>query len=463
MPMTRISAFDTPFLVDATGGTAVGEPRGDRVITDSRLPLVDALFVALPGERFDGHDFVAPALAAGAGGAVVSRSWFAAEGSGAAPVLVVPDTLGALHDLARAHRRRFPVPLVAITGSNGKTTTKELLALALTPLGPVLKTSGNRNNHIGLPLTLLELGPEHRAASVEIGLNHPGELRELAALAGPRVAVITSVAESHLEGLGTVDGVARAKSEIAEALPPDGTLIVPEGVAPLERALTGYRGRRRTFGLEPTADVHPRAWSLLGRNGIRLEMPDGTAVQVPLLGEHAARNALAALAAAEAMGVPARDAAPRLAAVRPTPGRLAPLEVSGVVVLDDTYNANPASVGAALAVLRSLEPARRRWAVLGDMLELGPEGPALHRRLGEAAAFVDGLVTVGELAADVGRGAVAAGLAASRHETARDGEEAARRLLPRLESGDVVLVKGSRGMHLETAVTALREGLEGKG
>jgi len=462
MLMTRTEPFEPGFLRNAVRGTLVGEPRGERVVTDSREDVRGALFLALTGPNFDGHDFVEAAVRAGATGVVVSASWWGKGGRDRiADALVVPDTLLALQDLARAHRARHPVPLAAITGSNGKTTTKELLAAALTPLGPVLKTRGNRNNHVGLPLTLLELTSEHRAAVVEVGLNHPGELRILSGIARPRVGVITNVSAAHLEGLGTVEGVARAKAEIIAGLEPGGTLVVPHGVAALDAALTGYAGRRLTFGFSLQADFHPEEMDLLGTDGVKLVLADGTAVRVPLPGEHTVLNALAALAAAKGLGVAPAQAAPHLAAVKPVRGRLEPRTVGGVTIIDDSYNANPASLEASLAVLRRATGPGKRWAILGDMLELGPEAADLHRRAGAAAAFLDGLVVVGPLAHELGRGAVDAGLDPDTLHLADSGAEAARLIAHRLRPGDRVLVKGSRGMQLETAVEALAAALGG--
>ena len=452
--------FGADFLRDATGGSVIGTPAGNRVLTDSREDVAGALFVALAGPVFDGHDFVDKALEGGAGGAVVSETWYAEHSGGSRNLLVVPDPLQALQAMSGAHRRSMDLPVAAVTGSNGKTTTKDLLAACMTPLGRVHKTSGNRNNHIGLPLTLLELEQEHDAAVVEIGLNHPGELGMLAELALPRVGVITTVAPAHLEGLGSIEGVARAKAELAYALPPDGILVVPTDCPPLDAALDAYRGRRITFGLEPGADLHPRSVEDRGAEGIHVVLSGGETVDLPLPGRHSVRNLLAALAAARALGVRAEAAIPHVERFVPAPGRLRPLRAGEVIVLDDSYNANPQSLAAALDVLRG-EVRGKRWAILGDMLELGPEGPALHRASGEGATFLDGLITVGELGREIGRGAVAAGLAASRWEEAESGTAAAAMLGPRLGSGDVVLVKGSRGARLETAVEGLVAALGG--
>ncbi len=462
--MTAARTFDLSFLTGATRGIPVGDPGGERVVTDSRADVAGALFVALTGPNFDGHDFVAPVLAAGAAGAVVSASWWGRAGRGrVTDVLVVPDTLLALQDLARAHRVRHPVPLAAVTGSNGKTTTKELLAAALAPLGPVLKTAGNLNNHIGVPLTLLGLRGSHRAAAVEIGLNRPGELSLLSGLARPRAAIITNVAAAHLEGLGSVDGVARAKSEIVDGLEPGGVLVVPHGDPHLERALAGYAGPRVTFGLDPAADLHPERLEPAPGGGTRVVLPGGTAVDLRLAGAHNVRNLLAAVAAARGLGVAPADAAPHLAGVEPVAGRLQPRAAAGVTVIDDSYNANPGSLAASLAVLRERPERGRRFAILADMLELGPDTAALHREAGRNAAFLDGLVTVGEMGRELAAGAVEAGLEAGKAREAADGEAAGALLLPDLAPGDVVLVKGSRGMHLESAVAGLLAGLEGRG
>jgi UDP-N-acetylmuramoyl-tripeptide--D-alanyl-D-alanine ligase len=459
MLMTR-SEFDPDFLEQATGGRRVGAPSATRVETDSRVELLGALFVAIKGPNFDGHDFVAEAFGKGATGAVVAKAWWEHGRKDLTHLIVVEDTLTALQALAAHHRARRRVPMAAVTGSNGKTTTKELMALALSPLGRVLKTEGNHNNHIGLPLTILRLTAEHRAAAVEIGLNHPGELAVLSRIAAPQVGVITNVAASHLEGLGSVDGVARAKVEIAEGLPKDGVLVTPWGSPPLERALQGYRGQRRTFGLTQDADLHPARILDHGAAGIEISFPEGVTVHVPLLGSHAAQNVLAALAAATALGISLADAAKPLEQVRPTQGRLAPKRVGNVLLLDDTYNANPGSLAAALRVLKELPVSGKRWAILGDMLELGKDTALLHEQAGREAAFLDGLIVTGELARSLGRGAQSAGLAKTALYEALSCEDAADIALAHLQGGDVILVKGSRGAHLEHAVMRLVERLE---
>ena len=444
-------------LAAATGGALEGEPRGERVLIDSRLDVKGALFVALRGPNHDGHAYLADVFAAGATGAVVSRDWREGRAHLPGPVIVVEDTLVALQDLARAHRDRFDIPFVAVTGSSGKTTVKELLAAALAPLGPVHRTAGNLNNHIGVPLTLLALTPEHRAAVIEMGMNHPGEISLLSRLTRPRVAMITNVSEAHLKGVGSRAGVARAKAEIAEGLDPDGLLVIPAGDADLEAALAGYTGRRTTFGGEGADVVAER---MVPRPDGTTVVFDGVEVATALPGRHSGRNLLAVLVAARELGVSAAAAAPGLATVRPLAGRLRPRHARGVTILDDTYNANPASLAAALDVL-DLARAGRRVAVLGPMLELGDEETRLHHEAGADAADVDLLVTVGDLAANLGEGAVDAGLHADRWVRAEDWEEAVA-AVGDLAPGDCLLVKGSRGARLERVVEAVIASLGGE-
>jgi UDP-N-acetylmuramoyl-tripeptide--D-alanyl-D-alanine ligase len=456
------AAFDSAFLGRATGGVLKGDPHGRRVVTDSRDPVEGALFVALEGPHFDGHDFVRAAVARGAGGAVVAEAWYARGMGSDLPLCVVPDPLVALQRMARAHRERSGIPVVAVTGSNGKTTTKEFLAAALASLGPVLKTRGNRNNHIGLPLTLLEIEPRHVVAVVEMGMNHAGEIAHLSRLAGPRAAVITNVSEVHLEGVGDRAGVARAKAEIVEGLETEGVLVYPHGDADLEAALRAYGGERIRFGQDPAADLAPRSAST-ATGGVELVLDDGTRIVSRVPGEHTAANLLAAVAVADRFGVARIAAAEGMSGVEALPGRLRPLAVGGVTLLDDTYNANPASTRAALDVLRTYPARGKRRAVLGDLLELGAAAETLHRALAPHVLFVDGLITVGPLARHIGLAALEAGMDPDNWRHVADSGEAGAVLLPRLEPGDVVLLKGSRGVRLEVARDMVVGALEGEG
>ncbi|GAB4359994.1 MAG: UDP-N-acetylmuramoyl-tripeptide--D-alanyl-D-alanine ligase [Immundisolibacter sp.] len=428
------------------GATSACEGGFDGVSTDTRTLRAGELFVALQGPRFDGHDYLPRAAAAGAAGAVVRRA------HPALPCLEVADPLVALSQLAAAWRARFELPLVAITGSSGKTTIKELAAAALAGGGPVLATRGNRNNHIGVPLTLLELRATHRAAVVEMGMSAAGEIAHLAELAQPTVGVIGNAGAAHLQGLGSVAAVARAKGELIEHLPSQAVAVLnaDDAYFPLWRRLAGSR-RVITFGLDADADVTARYRLLAAGSELELRTPTGTAqARLQLLGRHNVRNALAAAAAALATGRPLGEIAAGLGQVRPVPGRLCPLAGrNGARVIDDSYNANPASVQAAIEVLRELPG--QRLLVLGDMGELGAEAPALHAQCGAdaRAAGIDSLLTLGPLSA-------AAAAAFGRGARAFDDRAALLdALVPSLQAGVTVLVKGSRSAGMERVVQAI--------
>lgn len=440
---------------------AGGERRGGNVpftgvSTDSRSVGPGELFVALRGARFDGHAFIAAAAERGAAAALVEGAW--AEGAGAAPLplLVVEDTRLALGRLARAWRSRFAIPVVALTGSSGKTTVKEMLAAVLTEAAScaeaVLATRGNLNNDVGVPLTLLRLKEEHRYAVVEMGMNHPGEIAYLTRLAEPTVALVNNAGRAHLEGLGSVEAVARAKGEIFEGLRVEGIAVInaDDAYAQLWRSLVG-RHRVIDFGLDHPAAVRAKVALQPQAVELKLELPNGhvqTRLQVP--GLHNARNALAAAAAAVALEIPPELIGQGLARFRGVPGRLMRLAaIHGATLIDDTYNANPDSVKAALAVL-SAAPGMR-ILVLGDMGELGESAQALHEEIGRAAqqARIDGLYALGELT----RHTVRAYGAGARHFERI--EELLAEVENRLAPGVTVLVKGSRFMRMERVVQGL--------
>ncbi|MGH6636559.1 MAG: UDP-N-acetylmuramoyl-tripeptide--D-alanyl-D-alanine ligase [Gammaproteobacteria bacterium] len=422
-------------------------------VTDSRTLPQDALFVALRGPRFDGHDFLDQARAAGAAGAMLERRMGRMRCE-----LLVKDTRAALGVLASVWRRRFERPIVAITGSNGKTTVKEMLHHILAGHGQVLATQGNFNNDIGVPLTLFQLDQEHRYAVLEMGANHPGEISALCALARPNVACVTQCAPAHLEGFGTIDGVAKAKGEIFAALPSDGTAVLnaDDAYASFWQGLIGER-RCIRFGLSPHAEVRADDIGLsVHGSAFELVTPSGASrVTLSLPGKHNVLNALAAAASAEALGAPLSAMRQGLESMRPVQGRL---EVktgrAGCRVLDDSYNANSGSFKAALEVLGQY--AGERWLVLGDMGELGPAAFSLHYQLGEMAhqAGVKRLYAVGELS----RQAVAAFGPGGCHFASPGA------LLKALE-GDLnqdltILIKGSRAARMENVVNALLAGAE---
>lgn len=450
-PGVNHAAFSADELLAATGGRLTAPVSVTGVSADSRRVNPGELFVALSGDNFDAHAFVPQAFARGAAAALVSRPVTDAAG----PLLVVDDTLRAFQELARFHRERFGLPVVALTGSNGKTSTKEMIAAVLEPLGPVHRTAGNLNNHVGVPLTLLGLEGGHRAAVIEMGMNHPGEIRRLAQLARPGTAVILNAGRAHLAGVGGREGVVAAKSEIAEGLTAADTLIFFGDDPALREKNQARPCRQVTFGLGPNVDLQASDIEEQGLEGVSFDARGFGRVSLRFPGRHSVLNALAALAVARVVGVPAEAAVSALAALTPVPGRLIVRRFPGLTVIDDTYNANPDSMRAALDILKETAHAGRRVAVLGEMLELGPATAALHREIGAAAAFVDHLYAIGPSAGETAAAAVAAGLDARAVTVAPDAESLIRAVRADLRDGDLVLVKGSRGMALERVVNAL--------
>jgi UDP-N-acetylmuramoyl-tripeptide--D-alanyl-D-alanine ligase len=446
-------------VVEATAGRLVGAAPAQLALAsvsiDSRTLEPGALFVAIRGERFDGHDFLAEARARGAAAALVERELHAPAGL---PLVRVADTTRALAELARHARRAVALPLVAITGSVGKTTTKDMAAELLAVRGRVLKTEGNLNNRYGLPLTLLRLSSEHAAAVVELGMSAAGELRELTAIAEPDVAVITRVAPAHLEFFDSLEAVADAKAEILEGLRPGGAAVLNGDDPQLVRVGERFRGRVVWFGHDRRFAVSAERWRGTGF-GMRFDLRVlGRAfdVALPLAGPHFAENFLAAAAAAHALGVDPEamvEAATRMRPARHR-GELRRLG-EGVIVLDESYNSSPAALEAAVVAL-TLVPGLRRIAVVGDMLELGPSGPELHREAGRAlAGRVDIVVGIGPLAREILEGARRAGLPAERLSHFEDAAGATAAVASLVAPGDAVLVKASRGMRLEQVVDAL--------
>jgi UDP-N-acetylmuramoyl-tripeptide--D-alanyl-D-alanine ligase len=396
---------------------------------------------------------------------MVNESWVAARGASAEgaglPLLAVRDTLAALGMLARFHRRRFDIPVVGVTGSNGKTTTRQMLGHVLRTRGPALVTEGNLNNEVGVPLTLLGLSPEHRRAAVEMGMNHAGEIARLAAIAEPQVAVVTMAGPGHVEYFGTVDGVADAKAELYFALPPGGIAVANADDARMLRRAQAAGRALITFGVGRGRKGDVVVLEVLehGPHGLRFTLGLGqkeVEIRLPLVGAHNAANAAAAAAAAMALGFSDREIAQGLREVQPVGRRLRIEELaSGVTLVDDCYNANPASMTAALRTLAALAgSARRAVAVLGDMLELGPMEREAHRALGEEAAGVVRLLfSFGPRSKETAEAARAAGLADTFHT--EDMPALVELVRARLSPHDVLLVKGSRGNRLERLVEAL--------
>ncbi|ATB27824.1 UDP-N-acetylmuramoyl-tripeptide--D-alanyl-D-alanine ligase [Melittangium boletus] len=451
--------FSDEQVVQAAGATRRGgvAARFQAVCTDTRALTPGCLFVALQGERFDAHDFLAQAAQGGATGAVVKRGRALPPLPEGFALYEVEDTLQALGALGRAHRERFRIPVGAVGGSNGKTTTKEMVGAILSTRGPALKTEGNFNNEIGVPLTLFRLEPSHVAAVVELGMNQPGEMTRLTRVARPDAAVITVVQPEHLEGLGSLEGVAEAEGEMFRELPPESVAVVNLDDALIPAQAARGRAKQLTFGRHPDAQVRLAQVTPRGRQGldmtVRYQGQDWP-VRLGFVGEHNALNATGAFALAVALGYSPDECVKGLESARPYARRLNVVDAPhGVTVVDDCYNANPASMGAALDTLRSLVgPGGRAVAVLGDMLELGPGELEEHARLGGLAA------SRAELVAFFGprsrQGLDAAGLG-DRAAHFTEVEPLLAWLQSKLKAGDVVLVKASRGMRLERVVAGL--------
>jgi UDP-N-acetylmuramoyl-tripeptide--D-alanyl-D-alanine ligase len=425
------------------------------VSIDSRTLAAGELFFAIAGPRFDGHDFIADATRRGAVAAVVHREVEAPPG---VPLLRVAETTRALADLARHVRAETTARVVAITGSVGKTTTKDMTAALLARRGPVLKTEGNLNNQYGLPLTLTRLRPDHRFAVLELGMSAAGELRALSALARPEVAVITLVAPVHLEFFASVEEIAAAKAEILEGLTADGVAVL-NGDDPHQRHIgMAQRGRVVWFGRDRAFQVSAEGWRGTV-HGMRFDLRVGGEVRdvaLPLAGPHFLTSFLAAAAVAHQLGLGADEIAAGALDLRPARHRGEVVRLrQGITLIDDCYNSNPVAVEAAVTAL-GLAAQGRRVAVLGDMRELGPSGPELHRQTGHAVGGRLGtLVAVGEMAERLLEGARQAGLDPSALHAFGDAAAAAAAVPGLLQPGDAVLVKGSRGVKLEAVVEAV--------
>lgn len=461
--MGNVVALTAEMVANATKGRVTsGDPAHvfTGVSTDTRALAPGSLFVALRGDRFDAHDFLADAVRGGAAGVLVAVAPSDVNGI---VVIVVPDTLVALQALARAVRRASGARVVAITGSAGKTTTKEVTAELLSAAGwRVYRNPGNRNNHIGLPLSLIELTSGFDVAVVELGMNHAGEIRTLVAIAEPDVRVWTNVGDAHIGYFGSRDAVADAKAEILEGASAD-TLLVANGDDPLVMARSrAFRGRTITFGESATADVRAEQVVDRGFDGVSAHVVTRKGemdVTLPLPGRAHLSNVLAAVSVATELDVPIDAIASRIETLRPVRQRGASVVLpTGVRVVDDSYNASPAAVDATLEALGRTPVEGRRIAVLGEMLELGDSTVTLHEACGRKAARtgVDVLVVIGGAAANaLAEGAVSAGIAPHRVHRFADSASAAPVVKQLVTAGDLVLVKGSRGTRTDLVVDHL--------
>ena len=419
---------------------------------DSRTVQPDELFFAVKGERMDGHDFVEQALQKGAVAAVVRKDQLTRY-STKARLVPVADTLVALQTLGTAVRRLWGKPLVGVTGSAGKTTTKEAIAHVLSTRYRVLKSEGNFNNHFGLPLMLLKLEPGQETAVIEMGMSHPGEIAALAKIAHPEIGVVTNVAPVHLEFFKSVSDIARAKYELIESLPAGGTAVLNADDEYVSQFGRDFKGKVVTYGLGPTADVRAEHIKTLGAGGSTFDVVAGGCREnatLPLVGTHNIHNALAAVAVGLDRGLNPSEAVGALTSLAPPDKRGEVVQLDNITVINDCYNSNPKALEAMVDAV-AVMPASRRIVVAGEMLELGPAGEDLHRRVGQymGEKKIDLLLGVRGLAQEMVEGASASGM---RAEFVATPEEAGDWLARETRDGDLVLLKASRGVKLERAL-----------
>lgn len=431
------------------------------VSIDSRTVSPGDLFVAVRGESLDGHRFIDGAIAAGAAGVLIDDAAAVAALPETTSAIQVDDTTIALGQLAHGHRERFTGPLVAITGSNGKTTTKEMCAAILSVRGPCLKTRGNLNNQFGLPLTLLSRQPDHKHAVVEIGMNHRGEIAPLAAIARPTVGVITNVGTAHIEYLGSQDEIALEKGDLVASLPETAVAVLNADDARVLSQRDRCRARILSFGLDAGAAVRGERVTPLGEQGFAFNVAtdsESLPVHVRGLGETTVINALAAAAAALGAGFTLSEVATGLSRYEPVGGRMEKVSLPrNIIVINDTYNANPQSTAVALRSLARLKGGSRGFAVLGDMGELGATARNAHRDNGRLVAELglDYLFALGKWAEETAGGAQEAGMDSGRIVVARDHDEIFEAISGVIQGDDWVLVKGSRAMQMEQVVNRL--------
>ncbi len=457
-------------VLKVTGGNLIqggGNTFFRGVSTDSRTVAEGDLFIALKGPRFDGHHYALEALGKKAGGVLIEEDkvgdirW---NGNRSKAVIAVKDTLSALGDIARDWRRKQGIPVVALTGSNGKTTTKEMIAACLETTFPVLKTKGNLNNLIGVPLTLLTLTENERVAVLEMGMNVPGEIRRLTEIAEPDVGLITNIQKVHLEGLGSLERLKEEKGELFRRMRRDGTILVNQDDPGVMELASRYNGQKITFGTEHPAEVMAKEIRLggEGRTSFTLILEgEAMAIHLPLLGRHFVPDALAAVATACLFGVEVQQIKEALENFQPFPMRMEVVRLKGgTTLINDAYNASPYSTELALETLVEAKGKGRAIAVLGDMLELGGFTKEAHEQIGKKVSdlSIDFLFVLGEEASTVVRSAIDQGFPMKRARIVENHSEAISLLREMMEDGDWILVKGSRRMAMEKIVEGLAEG-----
>src|SRR5881409_1420908 len=450
--MNRLSILEIAEFAGAAVSSGHRKSLIDKISTDSRTLKHGELFVALRGENFDAHSFVESVAKAGAAGAIVDSNW-----TGEIPenfaLIRTEDTLQAYQNLAASYRKSLPLKVIAITGSNGKTSTKDFTAAVLGRRYRVTKTQGNFNNHVGLPRTMLEATSKDEVAVWEIGMNHPGEVAALAQLAAPDIAIITNIGVAHIEFMGSREKIAEEKGALAEAVGANGRVILNADDSFTKTIAARARGKVILAGITAgmiRADEISQSGT--GTDFTILEGAHRCRAQLPVPGLHMVQNALLAVTAGRMFGVSLEDCAAGLTAAPLTKARLQIKDIAGVQFLDDSYNANPDSMKAALRTLVELDADGKRIAVLGEMLELGEESERGHREVGETAAAlkIDKLIAIGDVAASITDGARHAGLQSTA--VVKSTSEAAELLSQMVQPGDLVLIKGSRAARTEEVI-----------
>jgi len=458
--------LSTKTVLEATGGVLV---QGDAqtsfagVSTDSRSIRPGELFVALRGEQFDGHRFFSEAIQRGARGGVIEQE-VERTADKTITIIKVGNTLQALGDVAHWWRKRHPIPLMAVVGSNGKTTTKEMVAGILEQQGAVLKNPGNLNNLIGLPLSLLKMNAKDRAAVLEMGMNRAGEILRLTHIAEPDIGILINIGPVHLEGLGSIEGVMKAKGELLQGMGARGRLIFNADDPRVVELSKGFQGEKTAFGVKNPADWQATDIRTRDAGGVSFQLK-GSAGTIPvslkLMGRDQVYNALAAAAAASHLGVGMKAIKEALEAFQPPPMRMEPMALGkGIRIINDAYNANPPSMELALRTLEEVTGGKK-IAVLGDMWELGEHAEQAHRELGRQTQErgVDLLFLLGQFAPQVAQGAQEAGMAPQAICIGKDHHAVSLRLAQAVKKGDWVLIKGSRIMKMEEIIKELRDTL----
>jgi UDP-N-acetylmuramoyl-tripeptide--D-alanyl-D-alanine ligase len=458
--------FTVQQIIQATGGSLLRKEQDhgqqvQGVSIDSRTIKAAEVFIAIKGPNFDGHDYIFQAAEKNAGAVVCQNTWLedniAAAGRLGIPVIAVENSLFALSNLAKFHRQRFDIPIIAVTGSNGKTTTKDMIAWILSGEYRVLKSRASFNNHIGVPLTLLELNQKHQAAVLEMGMNHKGEIRGLALTAMPQIGIITNTATAHIEFLGSTENIVEAKCELLESLGPNGLAIINADCKALHQRAKDFHQQIIDFGIK-SISAYQASNIISDQNGIAFTVNQRYTFRLNLLGEHNVYNALAAIAVARHLKLNYDQIRQKLAEFMPVGLRMQIIKAGQADVIADCYNANPDSTSAAIRALGAMKDKKRKLFVFGDMLELGKFSDQAHQQIGQLVAdtTIAGLITIGPKARLAAKEAKLCGMREDAVFECQTNQEAADILNRIIDKDDVILLKASRAMHLENIIDLLK-------